>query len=103
VSNLEDSGGKTEKAALRELERAVAGALERLRSLRARAEEAEARERDLQELLRRFTGDPEEAGRLLGRMRALQAENADLRQRLDRGREGVERILARLRFLEEQR
>ncbi len=103
MSNLEDSGGKTEKAALRELERAVAGALERLRSLRARAEEAEARERDLQELLRRFTGDPEEAGRLLGRMRALQAENADLRQRLDRGREGVERILARLRFLEEQR
>ncbi|MHB1193855.1 MAG: hypothetical protein ACYC6F_12510 [Longimicrobiales bacterium] len=103
MSNPEDSAGKTEKAALHELERAVGGALERLRSLRARADESEARERDLQELLRRFTGDPEEAGRLLGRMRELQAENADLRERLGRGREGVERILARLRFLEEQR
>lgn len=104
MSNPEDSAGaSTEKAALREMERAVGGALERLRSLRARAEEAESRERDLQELLRRFTGDPEEAGRLLGRMRALQEENADLRERLARGREGVERILARLRFLEDQR
>ncbi|HSW29571.1 MAG TPA: hypothetical protein VLH75_08845 [Longimicrobiales bacterium] len=103
MSNPEDSAGSTEKAALHELERAVGGALERLRALRARAEESEARERDLQELLRRFTGDPEEAGRLLGRMRALQAENADLRERLAKGREGVERILARLRFLEEQR
>jgi chromosome segregation ATPase len=103
VSNPEDSALGTEKAALHELERAVGGTLERLRSLRARAEESEARERDLQELLRRFTGDPEEAGRLLGRMRELQAENTDLRERLARGREGVERILARLRFLEEQR
>ncbi len=77
--------------------------MERLGALRARAVEAEGRERDLQELLRRFTGDPEEAGRLLGRLRALQAENEDLRERLAKGREGVERILARLRFLEDQR
>ena len=103
MSNPEDSAGHTERAALHELDRAVGGAVERLRSLRARAEGAEARARDLEELLRRFTGDPEEAGRLLGRLRAMEAENADLRARLGKGREGVERMLARLRFLEEQR
>ncbi|NJD20700.1 MAG: hypothetical protein FIA95_15625 [Gemmatimonadetes bacterium] len=103
MSNPEDSGAHAEKAALRDLDRAVGAAVERLRSLRARAEEAEARERDLQELLHRFTGDPEEAGRLVGRMRSLQAENEELRARLAKGREGVERILARIRFLEEQR
>lgn len=103
MSNPEDSAARPERAALHELDRAVGSALERLRALRARAEEAEARERDLQELLHRFTADPEEAGRLLGRMRALKAENEELRRRLDKGREGVERMLARLRFLEEQR
>ena len=103
MSNPEDSAGHAERAALHELDRAVGEAVERLRSLRVRAEESEARAKDLQELLRRFTGDPEEAGRLLGRLRALEAENTDLRQRLAGGREGVERMLARLRFLEEQR
>lgn len=103
MSNPEDSAARAERAALHELDRAVGSAVERLRALRARAVEAEGRERDLQELLRRFTGDPEEAGRLLGRLRALQAENEDLRERLAKGREGVERILARLRFLEDQR
>jgi predicted RNase H-like nuclease (RuvC/YqgF family) len=103
VSSPEDSAAQAERAALHELDRAVGAAVERLRALRTRAEEAETRARDLQELLHRFTGDPEEAGRLLGRLRALEAENTDLRQRLARGREGVERMLARLRFLEEQR
>ena len=103
MSNREDSAARPERAALHELDRAVGSAVERVRALRARTEDAEARARDLQELLHRFTGDPEEAGRLLGRMRALQAENADLRQRLAKGREGVERMLARLRFLEDQR
>lgn len=103
MSNPEDSAALAEKAAVRELDKAVGRAVERLRSLRSRTEEAEVRARDLQELLHRFTADPEEAGRLLGRMRALEAENAELRQRLGRGREGVERMLARLRFLEEQR
>ena len=103
MSNPEDSAAQAEHAALHELDRAVGAAVARMRSLRVRAEEAASRARDAQEILRRFTGDPEEATRLLGRMRALEAENADLRQRLARGREGVERMLARLRFLEEQR
>ena len=103
MSNPGDSETPTERETLRALERAVGGALTRLEQLRGRAEEAEARSGELEELLRRFTGDPAEAGRMLSRLRLLEEENADLRARLARGKEGVERMLARLRFLEEQR
>ena len=103
MSNPEGSGERPERAALQQLERAVGDALERLEGLRGRAEAAEATSGELAELLRRFIGDDAEAGRLLTRLHSLDAENADLRARLSRGREGVERMLARLRFLEEQR
>jgi len=52
--------------------------------------------------VQRFTGDEAEAGRLLSRLKRLESENEDLRGRLDRGRAGVERMIARIRFLENQ-
>lgn len=103
---MSNSGGSDEhpdKAALRELERLVGQALERLEALRLRAEAAESKSAEFEELVRRFTGDDEAAGRLLTRLERLEKENADLRDRLSRGRDGVDRILARIRFLEEQR
>lgn len=103
MSNPEHSAARPDKAAMAELESVVGQALSRLAELRSRAEEAEARSTELEELLRRFTGDEGEAGRLLTRLRTLEAENTDLRNRVAQGREGVERMLARLRFLEEQR
>jgi len=103
VSNPEDSDTPTEREALRELERAVGRALDRLGGLRKRAEAAEATSSELEELLRRFTGDAAEAGRMLTRLKSLEEENADLRARIAKGRQGVERMLARFRFLEEQR
>lgn len=103
MSNPEGSQGRPEREALKGLERTAAQAVKRLQALRARAEEAEARSAEFQELLKRFTADGGEAGRLLTRLRTLEAENADLRARLDKGREGVDRMLARVRFLEEQR
>lgn len=36
------------------------------------------------------------------RLHALEGENADLHRRIREGREGVDRLLAKLRFLEEQ-
>jgi hypothetical protein len=39
---------------------------------------------------------------MVSRLRALEEENADLRSRIDQGREGVERLLAKIRFLENQ-
>jgi hypothetical protein len=44
--------------------------------------------------------DPAEMSR---RIEALQAENRDLRERLDQARERVRRLVERLRFLEEDR
>lgn len=92
-----------ERQALARLEAAVGQALERVEALGRRATIAEARVRDLEELLRRFTRGDDDPARLVDRLRILQDENEGLRDRLNQGREGVERLLARIRFLEEQR
>jgi predicted nuclease with TOPRIM domain len=89
--------------AFKALDAAVARLIEELASAKDRAAEAEAESTELQELVRRFTGDEAEAGRLLTRISNLEGENSDLRTRLERGRQGVDRLLARLKFLEEQR
>lgn len=103
MSNSADNGEQPERVAFQKLERAVGAALEGLGQARARAQAAESKSAELEELLSRFTADEGAAGRLLSRLKALESENDDLRDRLDRGREGVERLLARIRFLEGQR
>ena len=103
MSNPGDSGEQADRQALQALEEGVGRALERLEVFRVRAHGAESRSAELGELLRRFTEDPGEAPLLLSRLNALEVENEDLRGRLAKGREGVERLLARIRFLEGQR
>ena len=103
---MSNPGGKAEQAdrlALKALEKAVGQAMARLEEFRVRAQGAEARSAELGKLLQRFTRDQGEAPLLLSRLTALEQENAELRGRLDKGREGVERLLARIRFLEGQR
>lgn len=103
---MSDSGDKEERpdrAAFHALEALVGRAVDRLETLRMRAEAAEAKSAEMEELVRRFTGDDAAAGRLLSRLEALEKENRDLRDRLERGRDGIDRVLARIRFLEEQR
>lgn len=103
---MSGSGGKAERpdaAALIALERAVEGALARLTEMSQRVREAEARAADLQRLADRFSGDPGEAERLVEQFARLEDENADLRARVAEGRAGVERLLAKIRFLENQR
>jgi hypothetical protein len=39
---------------------------------------------------------------MLTRLEKLESENQDLLFRVEKGKEGVERLLARIRFLEEQ-
>jgi len=103
---VSNPGGKAEQAdrvALKALEKAVGQALDALEKARARAHTAEARSAELGKLLQRFTRDEGEAPLLLSRLETLERENEDLRGRLEKGREGVERLLGRIRFLEEQR
>ena len=103
MSNPEASGEQPERAAFAELEDAVDTVLERLADVTARAEESEASSAEFEELVKRFTGDEGEAGRLLSRLKHLEEENEDLHSRLQSGREGIDKVLAKIRYLEERR
>ncbi len=103
MSNNGASGERSDRTALTELEGAVGELLDRLASVSTRAEEAEGKSEELEELVKRFTGDDAEAGRMLSRLKGLEEENQDLRGRLKKGRSGVDKLLAKIRFLEEQR
>ena len=103
MSNIGGNGEQTDRTALTALESAVGGLLDRLSDVSARAVEAEGKSEELEVLVKRFTGDDAEAGRMLTQMKGLEDENKDLRGRLKTGRAGVDRLLAKIRFLEEQR
>ncbi len=102
MSNPGGNGGPPERAALAALEQAVGVALRRLDEMTLRVRRAEAKSAELDEVVKRFTGDEAEAGRILTRLRTLEEENTELRGRLAKGREGVDRLLSKIRFLENQ-
>jgi phage shock protein A len=85
------------------LEAAVDAALSQVQTLRKQVRTAESRSSELETLLERYSSGDEKPGEAAERVRALEQENGELRSRLEQGREGVERLLARIRFLEEQR
>ncbi len=103
MSKPEADGKSAERAALHRLEDAVKRALAELADARERARTAEAQRAELEQVVRRFTQEDGAANLVLSRVRTLEEENTDLRARLDKGRDGVERLLARVRFLEDQR
>jgi len=102
VSNPAGNGASRERQPLDELERAIGDMLDRLTWMNERMSLAEEKSEELEELLRRFTGHEVEPGDMVSRLRKLEEENGDLRARVDQGREGVERLLAKIRFLENQ-
>ena len=91
------------EAALGAVEAAVGRAVARIRELEAKVRAAEDRRQEVEELLERMAGGDESPVRMQERLDRLRTENEDLHRRLDAGREGVERMLAKIRFLEEQR
>ena len=100
MSKPEGSSSAPDELAFEVLERAVTRALAHIVALEERLASTEARSAELGEVVKRFTGDEGEADRILTRLQVLEEENGDLRQRLDQGREGVDRLLAKIRFLE---
>lgn len=88
---------------LRLLETAVDSAIAEVRAARERAAEAERRAEQNAAMLRQFVGGEEDPGTLSRKVAALEAENRDLRRRIERGREGIDRIAASIRFLEDRR
>ena len=97
-----EANGQPEREAFAALESAVGHVVERLEQMSLRIQSAEAKSLELDEIVKRFTGNEEEAGRILTRLRQLEAENADLKGRLAEGRAGVDRLLSKIRFLENQ-
>ncbi len=89
--------------ALDPLETAVERAIDEVRAIRERSAQAEARAERSEQLLRQFVDGREDPGTLASRVAELEAENEVLRARIEQGREGVERMLASIRFLEERR
>ena len=102
MSNPAGNGAPRDRQPLDELERAVGDMLDRLAWMNDRMSLAEEKSEELEELLKRFTGHEVEPADIVSRLRKLEAENADLRSRVDQGREGVQRLLAKIRFLENQ-
>ena len=103
MSNKED---KIEQAqdvgAFAGLEVAVEAARARIMELRTQLTAAQKQGAEMEELLRKFTGGEEDPAHLISRQKELETENQELSGRLRKGREGVERLLARIRYLEEQ-
>jgi predicted RNase H-like nuclease (RuvC/YqgF family) len=104
VSDSEEAkADATDRQALARLESSVTRILEETARLRSRGREAEDRVKDLEALLRRFTKGEVDPASLQSRLVHLESENRDLRERIQEGRAGVERLLSRIRFLEDQR
>jgi chromosome segregation ATPase len=87
---------------LADLESAVGRALAEIERLREQAAESERRCGELETLLVSFRVGDENPADMKARLNRLEAENRDLYDRIGRGRESVERLLARIRFLEDQ-
>lgn len=85
------------------LELAVRRLLDEYAACRRRAEAAERRVAELEAALRQVNAGVVDPFELRERIAELEAENASLRERLEQARAGVSRIVARLRFLEDDR
>ena len=85
------------------LEAAVGRVVERMRMLERQLDEARRRAAELDGVLGRLTGGDLPPSALLERLSAAEARNQVLEQRLKEGRSRVERLLVKIRFLEEQR
>lgn len=102
MSKPADNASASPDQAFKALEGAVKQLLGTVDDLTARVEAAEQKSAELNETMQKYAGAPEAAGEVLTRLQALEAENEDLRQRLAQGREGIDRVLARVRFVENQ-
>ena len=91
------------EAALAALERTVERGLRAIAQMERALREARERRDEVERLLAQLADGEENPARMQQRIQALTAENTELRRRIDEGREGVERLLARIRVLEEQR
>ena len=94
--------GVSPDQAVKRLEKAVTAALEQVESLRGEVARMQTQGEALEGLLKGVTSGKDGPRELIEKLHILEEENRDLRSRLDQGRAGVDRILARVKFLEEK-
>lgn len=87
---------------LKRLDKAVGKLITALDKERTRSSEATTRVKELEKLLKRFEKKGVDPTALSGRVEKLRKENKELRAKMKKGRESAERMLARVRFLEEK-
>ena len=103
MSNPVGNGEGLEQAAFIELERIVDAALRQLGEVTRRAEMAEDRNAEFEALIKRFAGDEGDAGQVLHRLAELEEDNQNMRSRLEAGQVSVDKLIAKIRFMEEQK
>lgn len=96
------SKGLTPDKAVKRLEKAVTAALEHVERLNGEAVRMQAQGKALEGLIKGVTSGEEGPREMIVKLDILEEENRDLRRRLDEGRKGVDRLLAWVKFLEEQ-
>ena len=101
MSKAEGNEEALEGQGFRALDEAVARTLEELKSFRQRALDAERLSSEFEELLKAFKSGKETVGGMKQRLMHLEKENSELRSRVGQGRETVDRMLARIDFLED--
>lgn len=102
MSHVGGSGGQrsARPAAWDRLELAVRRLMDDYMAQQARAAAAEARSQELETTLASIAGGGPDPIELNRRIAELEAENRNLLERLQRARAEIERIMARLQFLE---
>jgi predicted nuclease with TOPRIM domain len=81
----------------------VNSAVEKIERLEVGLSGAHRRVGELERLLKSFEAGDADPAEMQTRLDRLERENRDMRARLDEGRSAVERLLAKIRFLEDQR
>ena len=97
-----ESEGVSPDQAVERLENAVSAALKQFQWLEDEVARMHAEGEALEGLLKGVTSGEEGPREMIEKLHVLEEENRDLRSRLDEGRAGVERLLARVKFLEEK-
>ena len=88
--------------AFERLENAVTAALTKVELLKGEVVRMNAQGEELEGLLKGVTSGEGGPRKMINKLHILEEENRDLRKRLEEGREGVNRLLAQIKFLEEQ-
>ncbi len=103
MSNREADGPVAAGVDTGPLESAVRRLIADVRRLRQVAAQARERAARSDELLRDFADGRQDPGQLSRRLAEVEAENDELRGRIERGRARIDQIVASIRFLEDRR